>query len=150
MTAPEDRQTVSSTESAEPVANQPSGGDLSATLNWLRDISELGSILSRLAIAEIGLAAGDAARCLVLVFVALPIVWLAWVGLCVLISWFGYSLSGYPGVGFATFFLLQLVTLLFIAYLLSKYRKSIGLPETRAQLKGLFEDVGYGKKGTGS
>lgn len=149
MTSPEDQRDFSSPDAVEQ-ETEKRGGDLDATLTWLRDISELGAILSRLAIAEIGLAASDMGRCLVLALVALPIMLLAWIGLCVLVSWFAYSLSGYPAAGFATFFLIQVATLLVIKRLLSKYRKSFGLPETRKQLKGLFEDAGYGKEKTGS
>lgn len=149
MTSPEDQQEFSSSASVEQETDKR-GGDLDATLTWLRDISELGAILSRLAIAEIGLAAGDMGRCVVLALLALPIMLLAWIGFCVLVSWYAYSLSGYPGAGFAAFFLLQVATLLMIKWLLSKYRRSFGLPETRKQLRGLFEDAGYGKKKTGS
>lgn len=148
MTSPEDQREFSSPESVESDTDKR-GGDLDATLTWLRDISELGAILSRLAIAEIRLAASDMRRCLVLALLALPLMLLAWIGLCVLISWFAYSLSGYPSAGFVTFFLLQVATLLVIKGLLSKYRKSFGLPETRNQLKGLFEDAGYGKEKSG-
>lgn len=149
MTSPEDQREFSSAGSVEQETDKGEG-DLDATLTWLRDVSELGAILSRLAIAELRLAVGDMGRCLVLALLALPLLLLAWIGLCVLVSWFAYSLSGYPGAGFAAFFLLQVVPLLVIKWLLSKYSRSFGLPETRYQLKRLFEDAGYGKKKSGS
>jgi len=143
------KRNTSSSESIEP---SRSGLDdtVDAMASWMRNLSEVGSLLSKLAIAEIKLALSDLRRFLVLAFIASQIMLLAWVGLCAFLSWLAFETSGYASLGFLVFLVLQIMVLAVIRVLLRRYRRSFSLPETRFELKTLVWGEGYGKESSGS
>ncbi|MEQ8406910.1 MAG: hypothetical protein RKH07_01370 [Gammaproteobacteria bacterium] len=149
MIAPEDEQTLSSSQRPEPDSDTMSA-ELLAARDWLKDLTEAGSLLSRLAIAEVRLALSDFRRSLVLGLVAIQVMLLAWAGFCAFIAWSIYLASGYTIIGIATFLLLQVIMLVVIRLLQKRLHKSMRLPETRRQLQSILEDFGYGQGSTGS
>lgn len=130
-----------------PDKNQDSGkaqDELSAWLDWFRQLYALGSALSVLASAEIRLASGDLRRLLVLGLFLFPIILFAWLGLSVFISWLVYTQSGLPGAGFFAFFAVQVVAIVYMRFLFKKYRRSLTLPTTRRYLDEIIEDIRRG------
>lgn len=118
--------------------------ELSAWLDWFRQLYALASALSVLASAEIRLASGDLRRLLLLGLFLFPIIIFAWLGLSVFISWLVYSQSGLPGAGFFAFFVVQVLAIVYMRFLFKKYRRSLTMPTTRRYLDEIIEDIRRG------
>lgn len=123
--------------------------ELEAWLRWLRDLSDAGSALLRLAAAELQLAGGDLRRFILVSLLVLPVGFLAWLGFALLLSWMAYSASGSLGAGYAAFFLLHFALLLWIRRLLARYRKSMSLPVTREHFAIIVKELRRAPQRTG-
>ncbi|MEX0740393.1 MAG: hypothetical protein WD071_13705 [Pseudohongiella sp.] len=125
-------------------ASNKAQDDAGAWLAWLRQLTALGSALSVLATAEMRLAGGDLRRLLLLGLFFFPVVIFTWLGLSLFVSWLSYSLSGLPGAGFFTFFVIQVIAALTMRHLFKKYRRSLSMPMTRKYLAEIVEDIKRG------
>lgn len=111
---------------------------------WARSLGALGSSFSQLLGAEARLALGDLRRLLLLALLALPILCLAWIGLCVLLGWWVFELTTSVAGGIGTFFGVQLLTLIAIGVAVRRYQRSLGLPRTREHLAAIMKDFEHG------
>lgn len=64
----------------------------------------------------------------------LPLSFLTWLGLAVLVSWSLYELTGVALVGFATFFVMHLLLVLTCLQMLRTYKRRMMFSESRSQL----------------
>lgn len=129
-----------------PVPRQSSLADeltdeLKASLDWLRQVSGVGSAYSRLFALELRMALGDSGRLLALGLLMVPVALLAWIGLVILLAWLVYQYSLSVTFALATFFLLQVVVLIVVALACRRYAKSLSLPATRRHLNALLAET---------
>ena len=117
---------------------EQASAELNAISGWLRQAGETGLDLSLLLGLELRLAAGDLGRMIVLTLLLLPVLLLAWTGLCICLSWLAYLLSGQPIVAFIAFPLLQAAVALFICQRYRQYSKSLSLPRVRQHLHAMI------------
>lgn len=109
--------------------------ELQLWANWLQQLAAAGTDISRLLLLELRLAMGDSRRLLLLALLAMPVLLLAWIGVCVLLSWLIYQFSVSVTLALAGFILIQLAALAGIRAAVGYYRKSLRLPLTRKHLK---------------
>lgn len=136
-----------STQPQDERANQPddtSDEPLEIWSDWIKQATEAGSNLAELFALEIKLAVGDAGRMFCVLLLALPVVFLAWLGLSVLLAWVVVDYSGSVTPGLVTFLLLQLGVLLSLRLLWKRYKRSLSLPLTREHLQSFMGGVQTG------
>lgn len=121
---------------------KPSPADeLTAVLDWARQVSAAGGTFSRLFALELRLALADSRRLLLLGILMLPLVVLAWTGLSVLVAWLVYQYTLSAGFGLTAFFLLQMTALVAMVLAGRRYSRSLSLPATRRHLKALLTET---------
>lgn len=76
----------------------------------------------------------------------LPLTLITWVGFAVMASWSVYSWLQLPLAGFATFFVLNLLLLVFFHWGMSRYTRRMSFSETRSQIRsalgGISDEIG--------
>lgn len=93
---------------------------------------------------ELSLAAQDTKRILLISLVALPVLFLAWVGLSAMLFWLVYQPTDSIAYGLFAFTALQLLVLVVMQLQIRKYRRSLNLPATRKHVKAFVEGVRHG------
>jgi len=132
-------------QSADVAPNQPADLDeLRAWLDWLREASDAGGAVLKLALLELRLALGDGRRLVLLGLLMLPVVMLAWFSFSVLLAWLAYQYGQSVTFGLCAFLAAQLVALGAMWQLRLKYRKSLSLPATRRHLNAFVEGARHG------
>lgn len=97
-----------------------------------------GRQLTTLLQLELKLALADGQRLLGALLAMVPLVILAWLGLSILLAWLVFMGSGSVGLGLAGFVLVQLLALMLLWRAARAYRRSLGLPATRRQLRAIL------------
>lgn len=133
-------------DSPEP-EKQPLSAELDALLEWAQGLAAMGGALSRLAGAELRLALGDMRRLALLGLLVVPVICFAWLGFSCLIGWWCYLITGSVAAGLASFVVLQGLSLALMGMMARRYRRSIGLPHTRAQIRAIMRDFESGAQG---
>lgn len=108
---------------------------------WLALGTQALAVLEQLATLlrlELGLAVADAKRLLMVVLAMIPLVLLAWLGFCTLLSWLAVVASHSVTLGLSTFLLLQLGSLYLLARAARRFQSSLGFPASRRQWRALI------------
>lgn len=119
--------------------NANAGAELQA---WLALGGQALAVVEQLATVmrlELGLAVADTKRLLIVVLAMIPLVLLAWLGFCALLAWLAVVASQSVTLGLATFLLLQLVSLYFLARAAQRFQSSLGFPVSRRHLQALMK-----------
>jgi len=134
------RPDISANPPPEPEAPVGSGGsEIKAWLDWAQQLTVAGGTLSKLALLELRLAVGDSGRLFAVGLLMLPLLFLAWIGLSVLLAWLAYLAVLSVTVALITFLLIQVVALIGLLMACKQYRKSLSLPATRRNLQNFME-----------
>ncbi|MEQ8800492.1 hypothetical protein [Haliea sp.] len=111
---------------------------LQAWFTLLQLAQATGRQLSTLLQLELKLALADGQRLLGVLLAMVPLVILAWTGLSVLLAWLVFLGSGSVSLGLAGFVLLQLLALMLLWRAVLVFKRSLGLPATRRQLRAII------------
>ncbi len=142
-------------EDADPHATGTQKNGATAEVQaWLALGSQAVGVLEQLATVlrlELGLAVADAKRLLVVLLAMIPLLLLAWVGFCALLSWLAVVASESVTVGLTTFLGLQLAPLYLLARAARRFQSSLGLPASRRQWQALMgsQTASSGESGQG-
>ncbi|MDO8909238.1 MAG: hypothetical protein Q7W55_12165 [Pseudohongiella sp.] len=115
--------------------------DIGASIDWLRSLVTLSTAVFRLGIAEASLAREDLGRLILVYLLIVPVFLLTWIALGVLAAWIVFELSSSATLGIASFAAIQVGTCLLLVNRIKTYRHSFTLPETRAQIMAIIEEV---------
>ena len=124
-------------QATEPDLDQPEA-QLQAWVSLLQLAQATGRQLSTLLQLELKLALADGQRLLGVLLAMVPLVILAWIGLSVLLAWLVFSGSGSVSLGLAGFVLIQLLALVLLWRAARVFKRSLGLPATRRQLRAIM------------
>lgn len=121
---------------------------------WLALGSHALAVLEQLATVlrlELGLAVADTKRLLMVVLAMIPLVLLAWLGFCALLSWLAVVACDSVALGLATFLVLQLGSLFLLARAARRFQGSLGFPASRRQWQALIHSqaASSGESGQG-
>tara|TARA_R110002110_G_scaffold110071_4_gene274492 strand:- start:117889 stop:118392 length:504 start_codon:yes stop_codon:yes gene_type:complete len=111
---------------------------LQAWVSLLQLAQATGRQLSTLLQLELKLALADGQRLLGAILAMVPLVILAWTGLSVLLAWLVFLGSGSVSLGLAGFVLIQLLALVLLWRAVRVFKRSLGLPATRRQLRAII------------
>jgi len=128
--------------------------ELSAWLDYARQVSVVGVTAVQLFHAEVRLALSSARRLFIILVLMLPVVLLAWIGLTVLLAWVGHQVTALYfqmpqlAVGVAILmFLLQQLLAAFVMYRISiEHRRNLSLPVTRRHVQEFTEGLRSGTR----
>ncbi|MFO7550053.1 MAG: hypothetical protein R6W80_01505 [Haliea sp.] len=123
---------------SEPAPAAAEEAQLQAWFTLLQLAQATGRQLSTLLQLELKLALADGQRLLGALLAMVPLVILAWVGLSVLLAWLVFLGSGSVSLGLAGFVLLQLLALVLLWRAVRVFKRSLGLPATRRQLRAII------------
>lgn len=146
-------------QATEPDRDQPESepapaaaeAQLQAWFTLLQLAQTTGRQLSTLLQLELKLALADGQRLLGALLAMVPLVILAWIGLSVLLAWLVFLGSSSVSLGLAGFVLLQLLALVLLWRAVRVFKRSLGLPATRRQLRAIIgTDDSNGAKTTDS
>lgn len=136
-TADEERTDPHSSGNEEAGAEKSS---LALAVEVVTQAAEAGADFAGLLSDEVKLAFGDALRLVVLYRVFIHLLVFAWLGLSVCVAWIVYESVAYGPVSALVFCLLQLVGLFAVLFIMRSLKKTLSLPQTRAQLNALLGD----------
>lgn len=100
----------------------------------INQATETGSNFVSLLGAELKLAMSDAIRLFMLSKIFTQLGVYCWLGFSVFVAWLVFDVSAYGPWSALTFTALQITALLIIQFVMSKLKRSLTLPMTRAQL----------------
>lgn len=134
----------------DPAVQQKDAQDeLKDWFEWGKQAAETGKDFAALAWAELGLAASDVKRIVVLGLAMLPLALLAWIALSVLLGWLAFVPSESVALGIAVVLAVQVIPILVMLMMIKGYSKSLSLPATKRHIQAFKEAFRDGAKGQG-
>ncbi len=138
---PGESNTDSGDAGGQEQVRQPLQEEFQASLEWLAHAVQASSDLSRLALLELRLAAGDSGRLVVLCLLMILLCLLAWIGLSVLLAWSAFAWADSVALAIGVFTGVQVVILGIMAMYWRKYARSLSFPVTNRRLQALKEQI---------
>lgn len=120
---------------APPRDRHPETGGEPDWVELLQLSADAGSDIARLVVLELRLAVASLSRMLVLALACLPLLLLLWLGLSLLPAAALYQHTGSISLAVGLFTLIQLLALVAVGVAWVRYRRTLGLPRTRRQLR---------------
>ncbi|QIB66641.1 hypothetical protein [Kineobactrum salinum] len=105
----------------------------------LQQLMATGSQFASVLGLEVKLALADSGRLVIVLLAMLPLLLFAWLGLSVLAGWLVYVLSQSVALGLLGFVLVQVLALLVLRRAATVFKRSLGLPASRRQLRAIME-----------
>lgn len=123
--------------------NIPSPGEMEKTLRLGKEVMGFIVDLTDMARMEATLAVKSLPRLLMLWFIMMPIILLAWCSFSVVVAWGVYSITSQTGAGLLTFFFQQLLLLFICRGLYVKCKKRMTMPYTREHLTKMMKGFAH-------
>lgn len=147
MTMPDQKVKVAPLEGASastsPDNDPPIPSEMEKTIRLGKEVLGFAVDLTDIARMEATLAVKSLPRLLMLWFIMMPIILLAWCSLSVVVAWAVYSMTDELGAGLITFFFQQMLLLFICRGLYVKCKKRMTMPYTREHVSKMMRGFAH-------